>query len=236
MLQNSVFEAVIKQAIEWSAKFDFLKMFVPIVVSVFVFGLLARNIKKLVGPQGELRTMMNESLGAFRVELRALMADERRRHKAALVRDAKNVERSAAEESKKKTIASSISDAVQDVAVNSDGTIEDREDSQGNEKNWGELQAMWEQVWLWTKEQRKVALSQEKRSVVIGKLKNAKLQSPVEIISMLYRYGWHSDKASDLALKMAGMFNKYRTKKIAVDESAIQRFRELYSEWQKLDA
>jgi hypothetical protein len=222
----------IELGIEWVTKFDWLKILIPVIVSMIVFLIFARNINKLinkaVGPQGELKKLMNESLGAFRLDLRAMLADERKIHKTKLIQDAKDIERGQDVENRKRAIA--IRSATPPVSQ-----LDDDEDTEQQDKNWGELQAMWEQVWYWSKQQLSQALQHEKRGRVIGKLREANLRSPGDVISMLYRYGWYGDESSNLALEMAGMFNQFKTKRVAVDEGSIRQFRKLYSKWEKID-
>jgi hypothetical protein len=247
MSQKTTVEIAIETAIDWAAKFDWLKIFIPIVVSLIVFSFFARSLNELlkeaVGPNGELqknlqqilKTSMNEELGAFRVQLRGMLATERRRHKAGLIKDAKDIERSAADEVRKQQIASHASEPDVTTRDTVNTSMQEEVDSEMNEKNWGELQAMWEQVWYWSKQQLSLAIEQEKRGRVIGTLRNANLKSPTEVISMLYRYGWYGDETSNLALEMSGLFNRHKSKKIPVDSTAIQKFRDLYSKWERID-
>lgn len=220
-----------EMALDWAGRFDWAKVVVPILVSLIVFWLLARNIRKLVeqavGPEGQLQSSMNEALGAFRVDLRQMLAEERRRHKVSLIKDARNIERSADDERRKLAIAAD--------AAASPQLMQDDEDHEGLERNWGELSEMWKRVWTWTKQQLEFALANEKRGRVIGKLREANLKSPADLISMLYRYGWYGDESSDLALEMAGLFNRHRTKKLPVDSGTVEKFRKLYARWDAID-
>lgn len=222
---------IIGQVVEWATRFDWLKVLIPIIVSFIVLGFFARTMRQMinqaVGPDGELKRSMNEALGAFRVEFRQLLNEERRRHKAKLMRDFRSVDKSAEDEERKRAIAKSAAELPETTSV----VI----DSDENEKNLGELRAMWEKVWSWTKEQLTLALNEDKRGVVLGKLKNADKRSAADLISMLYRYGWYGDESSDLALEMAGIFNRHKNKRLPVDSDTIEKFRDLFARWEEID-
>lgn len=222
----------------------FVRMTIPLAVTLIALLIFSRQVstmtKKINRNLQEMlstfqskissttKSELNESLGSFRVEIRKILDEEENRSKAHIASSPRSVEANAEAQSVKLAEAQRRS-LDQPTALSED--LAPAEEREGYEKNWGELQAMWADVWLWSKEQLDEALSKERRGVVIGKLRNARLTSPSEVISMLWSYGWYEDKAADLALEMNEIFNRHKTKRVPVDAPAIKKFRRLYKEW-----
>ena len=241
---------------KWHLPFSYLEWVVPIVVVIVSLYVFQKKIKKAVddatgeqltsGLKGTIETAMNEALGGFRVEVRKIVEDaltDAGRGKVEKQRPTADVATAApAGEVQRKT------DEAERRAREAEIAAEDRRRARADletdaeeqyEKNWGELRALWGEVWSWTKEQVAFAIEHErqhqKRGVVIGNLSTPTLQSPASVIDMLWRYGYYGNRSADLALEMAEIFHRYRTKRLPVDEEAIREFRRKYNEWRKLD-
>ena len=184
---------------------------------------------------GDTKTELNEALGSFRVELRKLIDSEHQVVKAKLTSDARDFEVSVERQTQKLARAHLQTPQSQSIRPEreSRGSPNYASEQAEYEKNWGELQEMWTDVWSWTRETLDYAKEHDRRGVVLGRLRNVALTSPVDVIVMLFNYGWYGDKSSDLALDMADMFNRHRTKILPVDGSAIRLFRKHYNAWLK---
>jgi hypothetical protein len=101
-------------------------------------------------------------------------------------------------------------------------------------QNWGELITLWGYVWEWVKSELDFAIENDKRSVVLGRLRGLDLRSPREVIEALLRYGYLYEQEAALAIQMVGIFNSYKTRKNAVDAGALKSFKKLYAEWKSI--
>ena len=115
-----------------------------------------------------------------------------------------------------------------DVAEAEVQTRNDSEALREAEQNWGEMSALWDEVWGWTKEVLSEARELDNRGVVLGKLRQLDLRSPRAVIEALLRYGYLDDQEANLIGEMNSIFNSYKTGRRAVDAGALRSFKRLY--------
>ena len=184
----------------------------------------------------QIKSDLGQAIGSFRVELRKLTTSatdtldaSARRVRAEIVSADQQAQKARRAEQAQHRSAEAVQNAQQ--ASND----EPDDDFVAGEEDvaWGELSAMWTDVWNWIKDLRDDAVNGE-TGRKLTELRKLDLRSPTDVIVKLYNYGWFEDRASDLALDMAATYLRHRSRAVPVTRPELREFRKMYEEWNTL--
>lgn len=242
-------------ALAWSWQSAVVLIIAAIVAKIIVTQQAVTFVKTSIEVGHEIGKGFNVILGAFRAERERSKGGEKKQPDRPVARDgdAEQDQRVAALEARLKAaadkaaedqrvLAARVREAQQNerVARQNAEALAKREQRNREEveqealQNWGELSALWSDVWEWTKGILDEALLYDTRGVVLGNLRRVNKKSPREVAEALLRYGYLDDQEAALIIQMVGIFNSYKLRQASTDAGALKGFKKLYSQWKNI--